>query len=333
MKRLLTYLLVLVMTSMASADISLQVSLDGTTYFDADEFYSGSRSIWIGIYNDTAGSAGNNGQFQAFVAKEVHGHDWTGASNVYIPPNVPGATNVYIGTTVDPTKDVWYANYTNDVPTDYVGVGIMGDFEYLAYGVGVTIVTLLDGTDFTVLDTLTIQVCGPCTEIVYVFEADADGDYHVGPSEATMLDAGNSTIAVGSDVSCEYSWSIDNEVGQWQGKTVDLSYDHLVNVLGLALGWHTVELNIEAWGNYSGELLSEDSDTAGLFIFPDPAVPGDLTGNGFVDITDFAMFAAQWEKVDCGFCGGANLAPEVPDEVVNFLDLAIFVDYWLSGTP
>jgi len=61
---------------------------------------------------------------------------------------------------------------------------------------------------------------------------------------------------------------------------------------------------------------------------------GDMSGNYVVNGEDFAMFGAHWQETGCteenDWCGGADLAPGVPDGV-NGLDLAVFADNWLGG--
>lgn len=62
---------------------------------------------------------------------------------------------------------------------------------------------------------------------------------------------------------------------------------------------------------------------------------GDLDGDRDVDIQDFAMFAEQLGQVNCSegnaWCGGADLAPEMPDGTVNIEDLQVMAENWLSA--
>jgi hypothetical protein len=61
--------------------------------------------------------------------------------------------------------------------------------------------------------------------------------------------------------------------------------------------------------------------------------PADLTGDEWVDFTDFALFAQQWQRSDCNatnnWCGGADFIPH--DGAVDLNDLAVFADYWLTS--
>ncbi|MHC4097993.1 MAG: hypothetical protein ACYSU3_18285 [Planctomycetota bacterium] len=54
-----------------------------------------------------------------------------------------------------------------------------------------------------------------------------------------------------------------------------------------------------------------------------------------MNLVDFAWLAGYWQEGLCsagnGWCGGADLAPEIPDGVVNELDLNVVVDNWLAG--
>jgi hypothetical protein len=62
---------------------------------------------------------------------------------------------------------------------------------------------------------------------------------------------------------------------------------------------------------------------------------GDLSLDGRMNFTDFARMADRWQESPCGEgndrCGGANLAPETPECVVNGLDVATLVHNWLAG--
>jgi hypothetical protein len=59
----------------------------------------------------------------------------------------------------------------------------------------------------------------------------------------------------------------------------------------------------------------------------------DWDGSGVVDLADYAVFASQWLAQDCGqpdWCGGADLDR---DGSVGIVDLLMFSDFWLWGTP
>jgi hypothetical protein len=58
-------------------------------------------------------------------------------------------------------------------------------------------------------------------------------------------------------------------------------------------------------------------------------LPGDLTGDDWVDLADFAVFAHYWESSDChspDWCAGAD---SEPDGDVDWDDLAALLDNWL----
>ncbi|NIP54879.1 MAG: hypothetical protein GWN94_05485, partial [Phycisphaerae bacterium] len=73
------------------------------------------------------------------------------------------------------------------------------------------------------------------------------------------------------------------------------------------------------------------NDGEGNKIIPD----GDVSLDGCVNLVDLAWLAGYWQEGLCsagnGWCGGADLAPEIPDGVVNGLDLAVVVNNWLAG--
>jgi hypothetical protein len=60
----------------------------------------------------------------------------------------------------------------------------------------------------------------------------------------------------------------------------------------------------------------------------------DLTGNGSVNILDFAKLASYWRSTNCfafNNCNGADLEPmETPDGDVDLKDLDVMAEYWLD---
>ena len=62
-------------------------------------------------------------------------------------------------------------------------------------------------------------------------------------------------------------------------------------------------------------------------------VPGDLTGDDWVDFTDSGAFANQWGRDDCSelnnWCEGADFEPA--NGSVDWDDLAFLADVWLTG--
>jgi regulation of enolase protein 1 (concanavalin A-like superfamily) len=57
---------------------------------------------------------------------------------------------------------------------------------------------------------------------------------------------------------------------------------------------------------------------------------GDLNCDGRVDFDDFVILANQWFQQPT--IPSADIAPAVRDNLVDFRDLAAFVEYWLEGT-
>ena len=62
-------------------------------------------------------------------------------------------------------------------------------------------------------------------------------------------------------------------------------------------------------------------------------VPGDLTGDDWVDFADFAVFARNWWRSGCNeqnnWCEGADFEPT--DGSVDWHDLAFLANKWLTG--
>ncbi len=68
--------------------------------------------------------------------------------------------------------------------------------------------------------------------------------------------------------------------------------------------------------------------TAGLDGFPDPNLYPDLDSNDMVNFIDFAIFADNWQK------SGSGLAGDFDDSgAVDTNDLATLAFFWLSGPP
>ena len=59
-----------------------------------------------------------------------------------------------------------------------------------------------------------------------------------------------------------------------------------------------------------------------------PILPGDITGEGVVDLEDLAILAVQW--LQSPGTPSADIAPEPPDNIVNFLDFAVLAGNWLA---
>ena len=89
-------------------------------------------------------------------------------------------------------------------------------------------------------------------------------------------------------------------------------------------------IDVTVWG--AGACGNTQTDIT--IIVPEACPSTDLTGDCFVDMEDFAMFASQWLQNDCqnsNNCGGADFDLS---ETVDSADLAIFVSHWLEGvTP
>jgi len=181
MKKVLALLLVLGMASVASAAMTLVVGTDpqvpGSFYdpIDTQLVLMPSQTLWIGIYNDTAGVPGATGQGVWFLGIDTTGHvhngSWTGAFVQYKPPLVAGAPeNVYYGTTEADVYgdgslllDIWEVNMSDGNPTHFQGIGVLDAKEFHCDAMGDVVIDLLnDGME--IIDSIVIhQIPEPAT--------------------------------------------------------------------------------------------------------------------------------------------------------------------------
>ena len=62
-----------------------------------------------------------------------------------------------------------------------------------------------------------------------------------------------------------------------------------------------------------------------------PGMAGDISGNGVIDVEDYARFAAHWGDKACADnppCDGADLDG---NRNCNWCDLAFLAEVWLEG--
>ena len=178
MRKLLILIVVLGVTSMASAALTLMVSDSGDagTYYDPPEassyFVNESDYIWIGIYNDADGSVLDPRKGQYFLALEsTPGATWTGAWQQYKPPLVANAPDNYMfgsPSTYMPygigNVDVWMVNTSDGDPATWNLQGVLDAKELHSSLAGSSETVYLLDQALTILDTITIhQIPEPIT--------------------------------------------------------------------------------------------------------------------------------------------------------------------------
>ncbi|UCG60224.1 MAG: S8 family serine peptidase [Phycisphaerales bacterium] len=93
------------------------------------------------------------------------------------------------------------------------------------------------------------------------------------------------------------------------------------------------DLGAAGWDEYYGHGRVDARAALEMALNPLRCVPGDFDGDSDIDFEDFAIFGIHWRQLGCSEennCrSGADLAPEIPDGVVNALDLAVFAENWL----
>jgi hypothetical protein len=188
MKKLLIFMLVLVLASAANAVVvpgsyTLYVSptaqgpytpgVDSEVTLDA---IKGPTNLWIGVNNSVLGVAGATqmGSFMLGIGQPPVGPSdtsWTGAFIDFRPPLVAGApvpANEYYGIQdmgVGVILDVWWLTLTDGAPASRQGVGVLDAKELQCdFGPSEDVIYLFDADDGTLLDTLIIhQVPEPVT--------------------------------------------------------------------------------------------------------------------------------------------------------------------------
>ena len=155
MKKLLILVMVLALSSMASATITLVV--DGVDAGAAITLLP-SDTVWIGVNQDIAEN------FAAYVIMDTTSlGSWTGLSAIYSPPALAAVVGwTYYGTGVDPGMDAWFGDFT--LPgLEQGGPGVFGAVQFHCEAPGDVLITLYDEA-FVPVDTLTIhQIPEPAT--------------------------------------------------------------------------------------------------------------------------------------------------------------------------
>ena len=168
MRKLLILTMVLGMASMASAGLSLVVSLDGGQTFD--DYADSALSIVVGdtviIGVDNTYTTGL-GFFKTYVAVDnpgttATGGAWTGTGTYVTPPGAPGGNISYLGWS-SLYGDSWVLNNSEPTTTP-IGQGISGEFEFICTDEGDVDLMIYDFTSFVEYDRITIhQIPEPIT--------------------------------------------------------------------------------------------------------------------------------------------------------------------------
>ena len=223
---------------------------------------------------------------------------------------------------VTPSVTQWYGGATNNgflvVATNFQGGGTLGYGKFYSRNEGGS----------SVRPTLTIRYEGALEPV-----AEADGPYSVGPGQSVRLDARGSYDPDGGGITA-WLWDLDNDglYDDASGEQVDVTYEYLVNTLGLAPGDHIIGLKVIDDEN------EWDTDTALLTIRPEEspvaeadgpytAYPGGsviLDGSGSYDPDGGEIVAWLWDLDNDGLYDDASgeLAEVTYDYLVETLGLA-----------
>jgi hypothetical protein len=153
----------------------------------------------------------------------------------------------------------WGSGYRMTTDGSGIQVGVQHTADFLADWEGVSFISLWDealGLDVPV-DYFNIWA-GPCIGD-FIF-AEADGPYEISRGETVTLSGRHSWS---SSYIYEWRWSIDdNFVGD--AEILEVSYDTLVDDIGLDLGEYEVELRVRS-------AIGDDYDYTTIEIIPEPS--------------------------------------------------------------
>jgi hypothetical protein len=140
---------------------------------------------------------------------------------------------------------------------------------------------------------------------------------------------------IGSAGASEHTWNKDNPYpGNNSGRTITPIYHTTrfgyvivdINDLDVTLTWMERQNNDPKFpGIYQPQDIWMYSVACGDAAYPYPT--GDISKDCYVDYFDFAVIASQWQKT--GILS-ADIAPTGGDNQVNFYDLALLAENWLS---
>jgi hypothetical protein len=131
------------------------------------------------------------------------------------------------------------------------------------------------------------------------------------------------------DEICEVDIRVDG--GQWQSAARYQGADACgvveVDLSSIAAG----QSNVQVRWHYYKSLFSlywgiDDVKVSG--VMPPEGILGQLEPDCEINFRDFAIFASEWLKVDCGDCGGADFTG---NGAVGVEDLGEFAKEWLAG--
>lgn len=101
------------------------------------------------------------------------------------------------------------------------------------------------------------------------------------------------------------------------------------------LHWLAEDCNYPSWCEETDLNYNHFVDFRDFAIFSEDwlwaKIPADIDIDGNVDFVDYAILANQWRQIPA--FPSADIAPEIPDGVVDILDLAVFAKYWLAEQP
>lgn len=248
-------------------------------------------------------------------------HEWKGDNAMAVTVVVAGANQTQ--TDAVQIREASDAFIWKEVTIPENAYGLMFDTIFLGEADGDNLIVSFDDKTLFIDDgTLFSDTLWAKPGIIYI--GDLAGETGILQFRLKSESDPNMSILIRNIAFTNYS-----QVGDFDG---DMDVD-MADLHTLVLHWLVEDCNYPSWCegtdlNYNGFVDFIDYATfAENWLWE--KIPADFDIDGDVDFADYAILANQWRQPPA--FPSADIAPEVPDSVVDMLDLAVLAEHWLEG--